>query len=248
MASYEELEKKTSLKSDELLKKYRKNAIHSFFKGRYDDQYKETLHYYRDRYLVELDCYKELLILLKGYYFSTKRKAAEKLIDKVISRYQDTYDYYNTIADMNVVQHEMYGMPHIEVEKDQDLIDEVYGITLSNLDIFNYFRFHEGVNFVKEHTHIFEAGDDLSWYGVFPKIEKGILRSYKIIVPKVMDFQTAKVNIHEYKHGLDLYDLIGQQYPDTDEFHEEKEQAAIEEEKKFVSEYIRKKETFIRNK
>lgn len=52
----------------------------------------------------------------------------------------------------------------------------------------------------------------------------------KVIVPKIIDLKTACVNVHEWKHAHDLYQIIGKPMDKSDEDYEK---SAKEMEKKF---------------
>lgn len=54
-------------------------------------------------------------------------------------------------------------------------------------------------------------------------------------VPAIVNLETALVNIHEFRHAYDLYQLLGHPLPKEEE---EYEKDAREEEKKFIKKYI----------
>lgn len=60
----------------------------------------------------------------------------------------------------------------------------------------------------------------------------------KVIVPYIIDLKTALVNVHEFKHAYDLYNLLGNPVNEHDSIYE---QDAREVEKSFVKEYALRK-------
>ena len=58
-----------------------------------------------------------------------------------------------------------------------------------------------------------------------------------IVVPPVHDLKSALVSVHEYRHGIDVLDLLGKEMPE-DEYFEER--AKIEE-SNFIKDYVRNK-------
>ncbi len=57
-------------------------------------------------------------------------------------------------------------------------------------------------------------------------------------VPKIINLETALINIHEFRHAYDLYQLLGQTLPKQEQ---EYEVDAQEEEKNFVKKYVYQK-------
>ena len=57
----------------------------------------------------------------------------------------------------------------------------------------------------------------------------------KVIVPYIINLETALVNIHEFKHAYDLYFMMGKVI-DNESFYEEQ---AILEEKRFMKSFIK---------
>ena len=119
------------------------------------------------------------------------------------------------------------------------------GYSLGYKDLVSYFKGSEAYYYAREHSKIIDAGFDTWIYGVNTKDDHGILRRYSIIVPPIKDLKTALINVHEIKHAIDLFDLIGQPYPEENDF----EERARAEEERFVREYVRNKfGEYVRNK
>ena len=76
----------------------------------------------------------------------------------------------------------------------------------------------------------------MDFYGCYPYVENDILQEINICVPKIKNLTTMKINIHEYKHGIDLYPYLGKPYIEQDY-----ESIARMEEEKFVKTLTLKK-------
>ena len=76
----------------------------------------------------------------------------------------------------------------------------------------------------------------MDFYGCYPYVENDILQEINICVPKIKNLTTMKINIHEYKHGIDLYPYLGKTYIEQDY-----ESIARMEEEKFVKTLTLKK-------
>lgn len=83
-----------------------------------------------------------------------------------------------------------------------------------------------------------KEGND-KFYSTLMRFDKNnCLIDIKVIVPYIINLQTALVNIHEFKHAYDLYNLLGQSIDEKAPIYE---QSARDVEKVFVKEYIIKK-------
>lgn len=76
------------------------------------------------------------------------------------------------------------------------------------------------------------------FYSTLMRFDKNnCLIDIKVIVPYIINLKTALVNIHEFKHAYDLYNLLGQSIDEKDPIYE---QSACNTEKIFVKEYVLK--------
>lgn len=90
------------------------------------------------------------------------------------------------------------------------------------------------INYVDSHLE----GHD-KFYSTLMRFDANdCLIDIKVIVPYIIDLKTALVNVHEFKHAYDLYNLLGNPVNEHDSIYE---QEAREVEKSFVKEYVLRK-------
>ena len=82
--------------------------------------------------------------------------------------------------------------------------------TLTALNIGNpeFFQFMQGKIQVIDNL-------DLTWYGVFPLVSvEGILQDIRMLVPSIdlTKKKTVLINIHEFMHAYELYQVLNQPY------------------------------------
>ncbi len=75
------------------------------------------------------------------------------------------------------------------------------------------------------------------FYLVNVKCEEGRIVDMHVGVPKIINLETALINIHEFKHAYDLYERIGKPFVDESTY----EESAKEKERNFVKEYVSQK-------
>ncbi len=112
------------------------------------------------------------------------------------------------------------------------------GLLLKLDDIKQFFNFPPSFWQYIDDKIIFidsEKEQDNSIYGVLMKFDdNSLLKDIKIIVPYIIDLDTALINVHEIKHAYDLYQLLGSKVEDEMSL----ELTAKEEEEKFVKNYV----------
>lgn len=149
-----------------------------------------------------------------------------KYFDKILKEYEDNMAW--GILDRKIVPAKTFKT----ILERNDYLEEVLGLTLSLEDVGKYFENTDIFNFLQTKTKIFgEISDEgLDLYGCFPQIDKdtGIVNDLKICVPKITNLKSAFINIHEFKHGIDLFPYLGKKLPDED-----LEEKAKKEEEKF---------------
>lgn len=87
-------------------------------------------------------------------------------------------------------------------------------------------------DFIKDKVKVLPSSCSLDWYGCFPLIEDNILKDIRLLVPEITDEKTLLINIHEYTHAIDLYNVLGYVY---EEKNQERENNAINMEKKYIN-------------
>ena len=91
---------------------------------------------------------------------------------------------------------------------------EVIGLTLSQEDLLSYYHKEDAIYYLLNHTKILNTDlDDTSFYGCYTITYKNILKEIKICVPPITNLKSMLINIHEYRHGIDLYPFLGKNYP-----------------------------------
>lgn len=86
-------------------------------------------------------------------------------------------------------------------------------------------------DFMKGKVKIVSSDEALKWFGCFPKIENGILKDIRVLVPEIKTEKNMLVNIHEYIHAYRLFNELGKVYEDK---HDEREKEAKEMEKRYL--------------
>ena len=193
--------------------------------------------------------YKEELeheIYYLNYILDNIDKINEEALEKVLALIdkvnEATYNYYDGLGDQYVSKTYTFSpIYHLnrrypKFSHNEQLIDEIKGLTLTETDIDNYFNHCTPYLYLKGRTKAMYS-DDKSFYGVFTEMSNGKITGINVFVPKVVDLGTALVNVHEFKHGIDLYKYIGQVEPPFEDF----ELMAKKEEYKFRKEYVRNK-------
>lgn len=66
------------------------------------------------------------------------------------------------------------------------------------------------------------SGSDVFWFGCHPIVENGILCDIKVVVPTIESEFDLIVNIHEFTHAIDLFNLLDCYYIDDADAMEER--------------------------
>ena len=124
-----------------------------------------------------------------------------------------------------------------------DIYDmELYGLTISFDDIKNYFNYEDDFwEYIESRICFLDSHDEEndSFYGVNMKFDNdNKLENIKIFVPKIINLDTALINVHEIKHAYDLYKLIGKEVNLDYSYYEK---MASDSERGFKEQYLVKK-------
>lgn len=227
----------------DLLRSYLEYAFEALRYGYLNITELRTLFGHLKEYSRELDAESYYLKILDGYKHRITEEDLDRLLNNIDVSNEDTYNFYEAYgeyySDKAFPQYRSYE-PRRKSPRIQDntrITDEIKGLTLGTSDLFKYFKGSDAYYYAQENAKIVDGGDNLWLYGVNIDEEHGILRRYRMIVPPIKDLRTALINVHEYRHALDLFDLIGKEYPVENDF----EERARAEEEKFVREYVRNK-------
>ena len=232
----------TNKDKKELLKKYRKYLLQSIFMKGNNKNYQDALKEYKQLYLSENSKYLEYLEFLRKNFYSINREELAKVLTKLEFDCKDAYTYYLLLGELeSFLYPDRIVETYTDISKNQQLADEIKGLAVCQGDIDKFFGYSEALFFAKEKTRVLNAGDDLSYYGVYPRVDDNILRTLFIKVPSITNLQSALINVHELQHAIELYDMIGHEYNDTPEFCEEREKNAKAAEKRFLNQCIRNK-------
>ena len=97
--------------------------------------------------------------------------------------------------------------------RDNDiLLFEQYGLDLKDEDIKLFLNYPNTFwEFISSRTkYLNNYIENRDFYGVYPKFDfNSCLIDIKIIIPKIINLATALINIHEFKHAYDLYNILG---------------------------------------
>jgi hypothetical protein len=194
-------------------------------------------------YSKEVELETEYLKLLEQYRFRIKDEEMAKTLRDIDLSNEYTYDYYELLGEYysDKAFSNFHTFPPRRIvpslKENTRLTDEIKGYTICDYDLLLYFKGCEGYHYAKEHEKIFDAGYNIWMYGINTLDEHGILGRFEMIVPPITNLQTALINVHEIRNAIDLYEYIGKEYPEENNF----EERAKAEEEKFIKEYVRNK-------
>ena len=171
------------------------------------------------------------------------------LIDNLDELNEETVTYFyqmlDDIEDACDTKQE-YRAAHLKrdfkfINETDEYINEVKGLTLSDIDIINFFNYSDDFwNYVKPRIRRVDFHDDEKnkLYEVVMHFDSNnCLDDMRIYVPYIINLKTALINVHEFKHANDLYYLLGK--PISEDITEY-ETAASNLEKQFVNTYLSK--------
>jgi len=205
--------------------------------------------------LESIDNYDKSKKILKDYYNIAREEAMllrfiesnltqidsnelDKVLDMLDEVNEKTVLYlYGFLEDKELDRRSSF---FIEYLRFKSLIDteqyrkEVLSLALSLEDIKHYLSVNNKMwKYIMERTIV---TDDESFYGVNIKINNNIVEDFKVFVPHIVNLQTAKINVHEFTHAIDVYKMLGLTYNEVDY-----EKIAKDTENEFEKEYIKHK-------
>lgn len=89
----------------------------------------------------------------------------------------------------------------------------------------------EFFDFMKGKIKVVPSDTPLEWFGCFPIVKNGILKDIRMLVPEIKSQKNMLVNIHEYVHGLELFDELETIYVER---KDERENKALNMEKVYL--------------
>lgn len=184
---------------------------------------------------------KALLTNLKDYLLITREENAylsylignidkvkdfetlDSLLDRIDLLNEVTFKYYNSLSEEYLEalkKGEYYSFPTKSLPSlitDDSIKKEVVGLTLSKEDLLNYYHKEDAIYYLFDHTKILDTNlADTTFYGCYPTIKDNILKEIRICVPPINNLKSMLINIHEYRHGIDLYPYLGKPYQEDD--------------------------------
>ena len=182
---------------------------------------------------------KALLTNLKDYLLITKEENAylsylisnfdkikdldtlDSLLDKIDLLNEVTFKYFNSLGEKYLdalESKESYSFPAKSLPSlltDDSIKKEVIGLALSQDDLLSYYQKEDAIYYLFNHTKILDTNlEDTGFYGCYPIIKDSKLVEINICVPPISSLKSMLINIHEYKHGIDLYPYLGKPYQD----------------------------------
>lgn len=184
---------------------------------------------------------KKLLTNLKDYLLVTKEENAilsylisnfdkiknfdtlESILDKLDLVNEVTFKHFNSLGEdymRTLESREAYSFPTTSISSlvvDSSIEKEVIGLTLSKEDLLSYYHKEDAIYYLFNHTKTLDNNlDDTSFYGCYPITDKNTLKEIRVCVPPITNLKSMLINIHEYRHGIDLYPFLGKNYPSYD--------------------------------
>ena len=183
---------------------------------------------------------------LLSYKDTIDSEEASLFLEEILKLNNETVEYYvDVLLDIksSALNNEKWRAKRSA--KNFDLITETLdyraqaiGLTLTIEDICKYFNFPSSfLEYIRDRIKILDSHDENQrhFYLVNMKLDSNnVLTNFRINVPAIINLHTAKVNVHEFRHAYDLYNLLGQRVDDDEYF----EVRAREEEKRFVKQYV----------
>lgn len=168
---------------------------------------------------------KELLTNLKKYLLVVRKE--NTYLTYLINNFDKIRDFegLDTILNnIDIINEDNYKHFDALEEKyinnilsDDSLEKEIIGLTLSKEDLVNYYHKNDAIYYLLEHSKVLDTNlEDTSFYGCFPIIKEDKLEEIKVCVPPINNLKSMLINIHEYKHGIDLYPYLGKSYVEQD--------------------------------
>lgn len=228
----------------DLLRNYLDNIIGSLFTGYYNFNDMVFLIKTLKQYKVELTEETEYLKYLLLYCNSIKETELLRILELIDDNNRLTYDYYDLIGD-KYSERAHTGRPLsfneeecVSLLKNYKLTDEIKGVALTKSDIDNYFKDNIIYKVINQRgVNRIDCGNDYSYYGAYPSLSDNRIFGVRLVVPPVHNLKTALINVHEYRHGIDILNLFGKEFPEDMDF----EGRAKKEEKDFIEHYVRNK-------
>ena len=142
------------------------------------------------------------------------------LLDKLDLVNEATFKQFNSLGEeyLDALESKKsYSFPTKSMSSlitDDSIKKKVIGLTLSQEDLLSYYHKEDAIYYLLNHTKILNTDlDDTSFYGCYPITDENTLKEIRVCVPPITNLKSMLINIHEYRHGIDLYPFLGKNYP-----------------------------------
>lgn len=180
---------------------------------------------------------KRLLNYIKRNLKKIDENELDRVLDSLDQINEETIEYYyyildNIGTDMSIEKIYRQLQTLTDTEKYRK---EVYGLTLNMKDIVKYLDYSASFwSYILPRT---TRTDNEEFYQINIKCDKQeTIKDIRVFVPHITSLETAKINIHEFKHAHDIYNMLGFPYVEKDY-----ESIARTEEKQFENKYVNQK-------
>lgn len=96
------------------------------------------------------------------------------------------------------------------------VLDEMKAYEMEFLEHLNWLGMDdEFLAYVDSRVKRYNVAADAFGWACFPKLDDaGVLIDMRVLVPAIVDEETLLINVHEYVHAFDLYQVLGCVYED----------------------------------
>lgn len=168
-------------------------------------------------------------------------------IDRIELINEDTIEYYLDSIENMIVACDMQTKwrakrevkSFLTLTEDTSYREELYDLTLTHTVIKDFFNYPNSFfEYMNSRTWLLDSMsiEEMSFCGINVKEVNNSIADLKLFVPKIIDLETAIINIHEYRRAYEIYKRIGKEFSDT-KYIEEANQTVEE----FKKEYILKR-------
>lgn len=163
--------------------------------------------------------------------------------EETIQYYYDVLDGIETACEMNLEWKAMRPRKEFSTLIETDFYRKnLFFFTLSMEDIKNFLGYEEEFwKYIEKRVLLIDSHiqEDNEFFGVNMKFDDNYcLSDIKVFVPKIINLETALVNVHEFHHAYRLYKLLGEYVPEKSDSYEK---MAKDSENVFQEEYVLKK-------
>lgn len=184
----------------------------------------------------------------KAYSIDYSSFPAEEFILDLDELSNQTSDYYESaLEDIEIAcdmqqEYRAKRMPRKfdTIIEDQSLVEELIGNTITEKDIARFLKLpRKFIKFMKKDSfRIYQLENDneehQAFYGVNCKTDKQEnIIDIKLIVPIIVDLETALINISEYQKAYELYQRLGTKLEEEEQITDSANQVKSGFEKKY---------------